>query len=207
MTPIDTFMWRTSETNLKDDLESHDFEFCIKDQKVGKCSVQICKNAYGLLGNYRFFPVDWFCEQSEITDLDYRQARLKPFVEITNFDFSDFQGQGYGRMGLQKIYALSQEVGAEGRLTLIAQRRETSRYNPAFFYEHCGFAGNLRQEGRKFFDPTPNNVQNLFSKSASDFFKMREIPYKVGRNSLINMMTGELQPIRLLKEILARQKQ
>ena len=196
-TPIDVIF---SDTLLSDD---KNFEFYFQNQKIGKCSVSLFKNAWGLCEEQQFFPDSWF-DQSQKEQTAYGvRAPLKPFLEITNFDFSNFQGQGFGRMGLQKMYQLSQELGAEGRMSLIAQKKKTSLRSPAPFYEFCGFKGIISgQEERKYFNPTPNNLKTLFSKPIHPLFKMKEIPITPNENSFIDNKTGQIKVSQALKTLL-----
>ena len=204
-TPLDIILWKTAEESTEDNSSSKDFEFFFQNQNVGKASMRLCKNTYGLFDNKRFFPNTWFYEDEQVYEFYGRQAPLKPFLEITNFDFSNFQGKGFGRMGLQLMYQLSQKSGAEGRIFLTAQKKETSLREPAPFYEHCGFKGYEGIEG-KYFEPSPETLQQLFSKQAHPLFIMREIPIRENENSFIDLRTGKIKIPPKLKNILTRQR-
>ena len=192
-TPIDIIIWQTAKEGEQDDSSSQNFEFYFQNKKVGKCSILFCQNAYALCDDKQFFPDSWFYQDEQIYALFGRQAPLRPFLEVTNFDFSDFQGQGFGRMGLQEMYQLSQKLGAEGRIYLTAKKKETSLREPATFYEHCGFKGNEGHDGGKYFDPNPENIHILFSKPTHPFFKMQEIPLKQNGNILIDHRAGQIK--------------
>lgn len=204
-TPLDIIIWPTAKDASQDDSSGQKFEFYFQKQKVGYCSVRLCKNAYGLCDEKQFFPDNWFYKDEQACVFFGRQAPLKPFLEVTKFNFSNFQGQGFGRMGLQLIYQLSQKLGAEGRLYLTSKKEETSLRDPAPFYEHCGFKGNEGHDGGKYFSPCPENVRILFSKPAHPNFKMQEVPAQ-NKNSLINIKTGHIEIPQKLKEILNNQR-
>ena len=203
---LDITIWRTAQENSQDDSTRRDFEFYFQNKKVGLCSIRLCHNAYGICGEKQFFPENWFCEEKQPFDFFGQSNRLKPFLEIANFDFSNFQGQGFGRMGLQKMYQLSKILGAEGRISLDAQKKATSKKDPTFFYEHCGFKGNEGESGRKYFDPSPENVGLLFSKLSPSDFLIKEIPVQDDGILLINQRTGQFRITQKLKKILEQQK-
>ena len=204
--PLPVIMWKTDEDHKHDESSSKNFEFYFQNKKVGKCSVRLYQKACGMLGDYQFFPENWFYkEKTESWELGER-APLKPFLEITNFDFSAFQGQGFGRMALQKMYQLSNELGAEGRISLVALKKETSLYEPALFYEHCGFKGiSLGQKGRKYFNPTEKNIKLLFSKGDSARFSAKEVRPKKDPSLVVDSAIGIRMP-RVLKEMLDRER-
>ena len=188
-------------------MDDRDFEFYFQDQKVGKCSVSLFRDGWGMCDEQQFFPDSWFDKSQKKQMACGVKAPLKPFLEITNFDFSDFQGRGFGRMGLQKMYQLSQELGAEGRMSLLAQKKKTSLRSPAPFYEFCGFKGIIAgQEGRKYFNPTPRNVKNLFSKPIHPLFMMKKLPQKENEGSFIDSKTGEIRISKVLQDILLQQR-
>ena len=204
-TPLDIIFRKTAQDQWADDSSSRAFEFYFQNTKVGKCSTRLCQHAYALCDNHRFFPTTWFNQNTEIGPMG-TQAPLKPFLEVTNFDFSNFQAKGFGRMGLQKMYQLSQKLGAEGRIYLTAKKKETSLREPATFYEHCGFKGNEGHDCRKYFTPNPENIHALFSKPSLPDFLIKEVPVQDNGISLINPRTGQFRITQKLKEILERQK-
>ena len=118
-TYLDVIMWKTDRENHQDDSSRRDFCFSFQNQNVGKCSIRLCSNVYAMCDDRRFFPDAWFYKDEQICEDFGRQALLKPFLEITNFDFSNFQGKGFGRMGLKMMYNLSQKLGAEAKETLV----------------------------------------------------------------------------------------
>lgn len=205
-TPFDIILWKTFQEGHQDDSSRKDFEFYFQNQKVGKCSIRLCQNAYAIYGEKQFFPDSWFYEDEQICNPVGRQALLRPFLEITDFDFRNFQGKGFGRTGLQMMYHLARKLGAKGRISLIAQKRSPSLCDPTPFYEHCGFEGNENNSGRKYFDPNPQNIAILFSKKNFQFFKMKEIAVKENKNFIIDRHTGQVRIPEALKEFLERQK-
>ncbi len=202
-TPLDIIIWETAQKSHLDDSTKKCFEFYFQNQKVGKCSVRFCQNAYGIYGENQFFPDCWFCEEKHFIQFFGKSTQLKPFLEITNLDFSDFQGKGFGRMGLQTMYRLSEELGAEGRIFLTARKRTTSLREPAPFYEHCGFKGNEGSEGGKYFEPTPENIDKLFSKPIHPLFRAQEVSTAENENSIVDSQTGQIKVPQKLKKILS----
>ncbi len=205
-TPVDIIIWQTNKASLEDSSSTQKFKFYFQNKKVGECSIRFCQNAYGLRDDKQFFPDNWFYSDKEICAFGGKQALLKPFLEITKFNFSKFQGQGFGRMGLQLMSQLSKKLGAEGRIYLTSQKEKTSLREPATFYEHCGFKGNEGKDGGKYFDPTPENIHILFSKPIHADFKIKEIPVIQKENSLINTITGQIKTPQKLKNILNQQR-
>ena len=201
-TPLAIIMWKTPQESFKDDSSRRDFEFYFQNQKVGNSSARLCQNAHGLCGDKQFFPDNWFCNEGHSFQVWGESCLLKPFLEITNFDFSDFQGQGFGRMGLQMMYQLAKTSKAEGRISLIAQKKREFFNSPAPFYEHCGFQGIVRgMDERKYFNPIPENIQSLFSNPISPCFKVKEIPVKENRNSFVDPHTGQIKIPAVLKRL------
>ena len=205
-TPIDIIIWHTTKESHEDDSSSQDFEFYFQNKKVGKCSIRFCQNAYGLCDNKQFFPDNFFYQDEQVYAFWGRQALLRPFLEITKFNFSEFQGQGFGRMGLQKMYQLSQKLGAEGRIYLTSKKEESSLREPALFYEHCGFKGNEGHDGGKYFEPTGESIQALFSKPAHPLFQMKEVPFQESENSIIDRKTGLIKIPKVMQKMLEHQK-
>ena len=205
-TPLDIITWPTHKTAHQDDLSAKKFEFYFQNQYVGRCSIRLLQNAWGLCDEKRFFPENWFYDNSQFLQFFGKQALLKPILEVTKFNFSDFQGQGFGRMGLQKMFQLSCKLGAQGRITLEAKKEKTSLRDPATFYEHCGFKGNEGIDGRKYFEPTGESIQALFSKPAHPLFQMKEVPFQESENSIIDRKTGLIKIPKAIKEFLGKQK-
>ena len=205
-TPLDIITWPTQEAAHQDELSAKKFEFYFQNQYIGRCSVRLLKNAWALCDEKQFFPESWFYDNSQFLQFFGTQALLKPILEVTKFNFSDFQGQGFGRMGLQTLFRLSYRLGAEGRITLDAQKEKTSLRDPATFYEHCGFKGNEGVDGRKYFEPTRESIQALFSKPAHPLFQMKEVPFQESEYSIINRKTGRIKIPQALKRMLERQK-
>ena len=73
-----------------------------------------------------------------------------------------------------------------------AQKEKSSLRDPATFYEHCGFKGNEGVDGRKYFEPTRESIQALFSKPAHPLFQMKEVPFQESEYSIIDRKTGEI---------------
>lgn len=205
--PFDIILWKTDKENHQDDSSRKDFEFYFQNQKVGICSTRLCQNAYAMYGEKQFFPNGWFYQDEQICEpVIGREALLKPFLEITNFDFRNFQGKGFGRTALQMMYHLSQKSGAEGRISLIAQKKAVFLNEPTPFYEHCGFKGNNGFSGRKYFDPNSQNVAILFSKNGISALKIKEIAVRENENSVIDHRTGQVRIPKILKDLLDRQR-
>ena len=201
-TPIDIILSDISAVT-----DDRDFEFYFQNKKVGKSSISLFTKAWGMCGRQQFFPDSWFNKSREELRPYGVRAPLKPFLEITNFDFSDFQGRGFGRMGLQKMYQLSLKLGAEGRISLVAQKKKTSLRSPAPFYEFCGFKGTtVGKEERKYFDPTPENLKILFSRAIHPSFRVQELPTEKEENLFINRQTGQINIPQVLREFLLQHK-
>ena len=109
-------------------------------------------------------------------------------------------------MGLQAVFELSKKLGTEGRIYLTSKKKETSLREPAPFYEHCGFKGNTGTDGGKYFNPTPKNIQILFSKVLHPFFEMKEISIQQNENSFVDCKTGKIRIPKILKKLMDRQK-
>lgn len=203
---FDFLIWKSAQEGEQDSSSRKDFEFYFQNQKVGKCSVFLYQNAFGIYGDNQFLPEHWFYEEKEFFNFPQKAARLKPFMEIGKLDFSEFQGKGFGRMALQKIVELAQNSKAEGRITLDARKQDTSLRDPVPFYEHCGFKGNEGESGRKYFDPTPRSMHLLFLKEAMTDFKMVEVPIQQNENSIIDTKTGAIRCPKVLKEALEKKR-
>ena len=90
---------------------------------------------------------------------DFILGSLKPFINISRYDFTGYQKQGFGRLGLQHCFRLSHQLGGQGRICLCATN------NAGGFYEKCGFYGTQKgKDGYKFFNPLPYNLKLLFSQ-------------------------------------------
>jgi len=205
-TPLDIITWPTYEATHQDDLSAKKFEFYFQNQYVGRCSIRLLKNAWALCDEKQFFPENWFYDNSQFLQFFGVQAPLKPILEITKFNFSDFQGQGFGRMGLQTLFRLSHRLGTEGRITLDAQKEITSQRDPATFYEHCGFKGNEGVDGRKYFEPTRESIQALFSKPTHPMFQMKEVAFQESEYSIIDREKGQIKTPQALKRMLEHQR-
>lgn len=84
----------------------------------------------------------------------------KPVLEITGLGITEevhaFHS-GYGRSMLLACYEYSQKIGCEGRIAVPAT------WGNGSFYEHCGFRGDKPgEDGMKYFEPTPENIEKLF---------------------------------------------
>ena len=202
--PLDIIIWKSAQESHQADSSERNFEFYFQNQKVGKCSIRLCQHAYGIYGENQFFPDCWFCDEKNFIQFFGQAAQLKPFLEITNFDFSDFQGKGFGRMGLQLMQQLSEKLGMGGRVSLTAQKKPTSLREPATFYEHCGFKGNEGCEGGKYFEPNTENMNTLFSKPIHPLFRVQEVAIKENENSIIDPQTGQIRIPKKLRKALSR---
>ncbi len=151
---ISVYWWNQKQGNIDPhDLDyqtSEKYEFISHHCVVGECSTVVQSHIHALRGKHQFYPDSWFIGDSEC---------LKPVLEITRYSFEHYKHQGFGRAGLQRLFELSKQKGCAGRIHLHADKE-----GPAF-YEHCGFVGlSAGQNGRKYFDPTPDNIAKLFSK-------------------------------------------
>ena len=166
---FDIHIWLTQNDSSQDEIHDQNCAFYFQGKKVGEASVGIRINAYAPREKMQFYPDSWFCAPPQKSDILGSISPMKPFLEITRYDFFENVGKGYGRWGLQKLYQLSCQLGAEGRISLDAQNHS------AGFYEHFGFVGIISgEDGRKYFDPTEENVKALFSKKADENFILKE---------------------------------
>lgn len=132
--------------------------FC-EYQKIGECCFCISKDQQIPKEKQHLFPSSWF--------FDRRKVTLKPVLEITGLLTE--KNRGNGRLCLQALYERSVYEGCEGRMQLIAN------FDSGCIYEHCGFKGEEQgKDGLKYFDPTPENIQSLFSKTESQDGKKRK---------------------------------
>ena len=151
---------------------------------VGECATEVQSHIKSYRGERQFYPDSWFIGEGEY---------LKPVLCVYKYSFKNFKSQGFGRAGLQKLFELSKQKGCEGRIHLPADEE-----GPAF-YEHCGFVGlEAKKDGTKYFDPTPENVDKLFSKKNVSLDFVRTFKAKKGASytgEFIESLSRRLQQI------------
>ena len=134
--------WQKKEGETFDIFESY--------QKIGRCSYTVVQDQKYEERTDKFFPDSWFHYK--------KSGDMRPILEIIDFKTIK-KNQGYGRLCLMALSKLSQKKGCEGRLQVIATA------DSGAFYEHCGFKGLEKgKDGYKYFDPSLENLQLLFSK-------------------------------------------
>ncbi len=152
---IDTYKWNDDAQVEQDYLTCAIYAFYYQGKQIGKCGTEIQTHINGWRGVKQFYPDNWFEDDCG--------EKLKPVLDVNLYSTKGNQHQGFGRAGLQALYAFSVQNGCGGRMHL------TATDGAGGFYEHCGFIGlSPKSDGLKYFDPTPENIQLLFAKKQYD---------------------------------------